>query len=134
MLNSEQVFVEQFETFNIKPGTFDHVAHLRLAFLYLSHEGVEGAVQRVGTSIRAYAEHAGAFDKYHQTITEALVRLMAIRLARHRAPDWQTFLADNPDLVNDAKGVLLQHYSAERLFSPEARETWLTPDLMPLEE
>lgn len=134
MISNDQIFVEQFETFKIQPRTFDHAAHLRLAFLYLSREGVEGAIQHVGTNIRAYAEHVGAVGKYHQTITEALVRLMAIRLARHQVPDWQTFLADNPDLVDDAKGVLLRYYSAKRLFSPEARETWLSPDRMPLEE
>jgi hypothetical protein len=87
----------------------------------------------VGRGIRAFAGHLGANDKYHQTITEALVRIIGLRLAWQPVSDWQDFLALNPDLVDQAKEVLFQHYSPERLFSDEARSRFVEPDRLPLE-
>jgi hypothetical protein len=134
MTQDDKQFIARFEALTLEPGTFDHKAHLRLAFLCIMEEGVEPAVQRVGRSIRTFAEHLGARDKYHQTITEALVRMIGLRLARQPVSDWQSFLESNPDLVNQAKEVLLQHYSPDRLFSAEARTRFLEPDRLPLEE
>lgn len=133
MIKDDQLFVEQFEALTIKPDTFNHIAHLRLAFLYIDQAGVEVAVNRVSDGIRTFATHVGATQKYHQTITEALVRLIGLRLQQRPVSDWQTFLAANLDLVEDARGVLLQYYSSDRLFSNEAQSQFITPDLMPLE-
>lgn len=130
----DQQFIARFEALTLEPGAFDHKAHLRLAFLCITQEGVEPAVKRVGRGIRAFAENAGAADKYHQTITEALVRLIGLRLTRQAVPDWHSFLELNQDLVNQAKELLLQHYSPDRLFSAEARTHFLEPDRLPLEE
>lgn len=129
----DKQFIVRFEALTLEPGTFDHKAHLRLAFLCIMQDGLEPAVERVGRGIRAFAEHLGARDKYHQTITEALVRVIGLRLARQPVSDWQRFLALNPDLVDLAKEVLLQHYSPERLFCDEARSHFLEPDRLPLE-
>lgn len=133
MTQDDQQFIARFEALTLEPRTFDHKAHLRLAFLCIVEEGVEPAVQRVGRGIRTFAEHLGARDKYHQTITEALVRIIGLRLARQPVPDWPSFFELNPDLVTQAKAVLLQHYSPDRLFSAEAKARFLEPDRLPLE-
>lgn len=133
LTQDDQQFITCFEALTLDPSTFDHKAHLRLALLCIMQDGLEPAVERVGRGIRAFAEHAGAQDKYHQTITEALMRVMGLRLARQPVADWQSFLASNPDLVNQAKEVLLQHYTAEHLFSAEARTRFVEPDRLPLE-
>ena len=130
----DKQFVARFEALALAPGTFDHKAHLRLAFLCIMQDGLEPAVQRVGRGIYAFADSLGASDKYHQTITEALVRMIGLRLTRQPAPDWPSFLATNQDLVHQAKELLLQHYSPERLFSAEARIRFLEPDRHPLED
>jgi hypothetical protein len=129
----DKQFIARFESLMLEPDTFDHKAHLRLAFVCIRQDGVEPAVKRVERGIRAFAEHFGARDKYHQTITEALVRVIGLRLTHQPVPDWQSFLELNQDLVNQAKEVLLQHYSPERLFSAEARSRFLEPDRLPLE-
>ena len=129
---NDQQFLEQFE--KLKLTSFDHVAHLRLGFLCLEQDGLEVAIERVGRGLQTFATYVGATDKYHQTITEALVRLLAIRQQQQRASGWKDFLEKNPDMVNDAKELLLQHYSADRLFSPEARTKFLEPNRLPLEE
>ena len=133
LTRDDQQFIAQFEALTLDPTTFDHKAHLRLAFLCITQDGLEPAVERVGRGIRAFAGHIGAQAKYHQTITEALVRVMGLRLARQPVADWPSFLASNPDLVNQAKEVLLQHYTPERLFSAEARTRFVEPDRLPLE-
>lgn len=130
----DKQFLARFEALTLEPGAFDHQAHLRLAYLCLVLDGLEPAVQRVGRGIRAFAAKVGASDKYHQTITEALVRVMGLRLARQPGADWSAFLAANPDLLHQAKELLLRHYSPERLFSAEARTRFLGPDRLPLEE
>lgn len=130
----DKQFLARFEALTLEPGSFDHTAHLRLAFLCITQNGLEPAVTRVGRGIRAFAENLGARDKYHQTITEALVRLIGLRLTRQPASNWQTFLEQNSDLVYQAKEVLFQYYSPERLFSDEARKRFLEPDRLPLEE
>lgn len=129
----DKQFLARFESLTLDPASFDHKAHLRLAFLCICQEGVEPAVERVERGIRAFAASVGAANKYHQTITEAFVRVIGLRLTRQAVPDWQGFLELNPDLVNQAQNVLLQHYSPERLFSAEARTRFLEPDLLPLE-
>jgi len=40
------------------------------------------------------------------------------------------FIEHNPRLL-DAK-IMLSHYSAEVLFSPEARSRWISPDVQPI--
>jgi len=134
LTQDDKQFVARFEALALAPGSFDHKAHLRLAFLCILQDGLEPAVQRVGRGIRAFAKNHRAENKYHQTITEALVRVIGLRLTRQPAPDWPGFLATNQDLVHQAKELLLQHYSPERLFSAEARTRFLAPDRHPLEE
>ena len=133
MNHQDAHFLNRFEALAIGPGEFSHVAHLRLAFLYIEQGGVEAAVGHMSAGLQRFVEKVGAVDKYHQTITEALVRLMGARLDQQPTPDWHSFLQANPDLVQDAKGVLLRHYSPARLNCAEARAKFLPPDRLPLE-
>lgn len=132
MIKDDKKFVAEFEALKIPPDDFKHQAHLRLAFLYVDWLGVEAAVKRISAGIQAYAAHLEVSDLYNQTVTEALVRLIGIRREEKPTSNWQAFLAANPDLVEDAKGLLLQYYTSERLFSDEARSKFLAPDLLPL--
>lgn len=130
---TDEKFLHAFEALNIKAASFDHEAHLRYGYLCLQADGLESAVKRVSQYLNAFATNAGAPEKYHQTITEALLTLMATRLNAKPSKTWSAFLQDNPDLVKDARAVLLMYYSCERLFSDEARKTFLAPDLLPFE-
>jgi hypothetical protein len=46
--------------------------------------------------------------------------------------EWELFLLENQDLVNDAISVLDQHFSKGLLFSEQARTTLVQPDKKPL--
>ena len=129
---SDQAFLAQFESQTLAPIHFKHVGHLRLAWLYLSRNDVETAVQLVCSGIRAYAESLGASTKFHLTITDTLVRIVAKRINNMQEKVWELFLNENRDLVEDAISVLLQYFSKDLLFSETARISLVQPDLRPL--
>lgn len=126
-------FVAAFADGSLPPACFDHRGHLRLAWLCLNTGPEEAAVERVCAGIARLAARLGVPGKYHRTLTEALVRLIAARVRRAPGTDFAAFLAANPDLVADAKAVLARHYSAARLDSAEARSRFLPPDLQALD-
>ena len=125
---SDAEFLAQFEQQTLPPAAFDHRGHLRLAWLYLSRNPLERAVDRVTAGIAAYAASLGAADKFHHTLTEAIVRIMSARRRRGHYPTLEAYLAANPDLVRDIRGVVLACYSPELLDSPRARRMFLPPD------
>ena len=109
---TDQEFIRAFEGGRIAPGDFHHADHLRLALAYLMDSvSVEEAAERMGLSLRAFARSAGHEDKYHHTLTVVWVQLVA-RLFDRELP--------------------LAYYSRDRLFSSEARERWVEPDVQQL--
>jgi len=82
--------------------------------------------------IARLAARLGVPGKYHRTLTEALVRLMAARGGADPAIGWDAFLSANADLVCDARGLLARHYSDSLLSAPAARRCFVPPDRLPL--
>jgi hypothetical protein len=130
---SDGQFIEQFESLELDPEHFDHLGHLRLAWLYLRRYPLAEAIERTTSGIETYADSLGATDKFRHTLTEAVVRIMAQRMAVGQADTLDDFLADNPDLLQDLPGVLATHYSPETLRSEAARHGFVPPDRSPLE-
>lgn len=129
---SNRDFLMQFRNKTLNPVHFNHVGHLRLAWIYLTHHDLETSVQGVCSGIKAYAESLGATTKFHITITDSLVRIMSKRLDGMTNKDWQSFLEQNRDMVDDAIAVLLQHFSRDVLFSEAARTALVKPDIRPI--
>ena len=129
MTFTDAEFLRRFEDKSLPPEAFDHRGHLRLAWLYLRDCDPEQAVAKTTAGIAAYAAHLGAADKFHHTLTEAVVRIMSARLARCRTADLETYLRANRDLVEDLRGVLLRRYRPQTLDSALARRQFLPPDL-----
>jgi hypothetical protein len=108
----DQAFIHAFEAGRIAPQDFHHADHLRLALAYLADSSSAAeAADRMAAALRRFARAAGQEQKYHHTLTVAWVRLVA-RLFDQRLP--------------------LAYYSPDRLFSSEAREQWLEPDVQQL--
>lgn len=123
-------FISQFEDLSLDPKLFNHLGHLRIAWLYLRLYELNDANERVCGGIKAYAESLGAKDKFNLTITDSLVRIMAKRIDKTQS--WEEFLDSNPDLVSDALRVLLEHYSEDVLFSEQAKIELLETDIEPI--
>ncbi|MES2017533.1 MAG: hypothetical protein V4484_13655 [Pseudomonadota bacterium] len=113
---SDDEFFAQLRHCSLPSSQFNHQGHLRLARICLARYGLEQAIGVVCGTISAYAASLGAAGKFHWTVTEALVRL----------------LAADPALELDAKALLARHYSAALLASDAARAHFVQPDLAPL--
>ncbi len=77
---NDATFIAQFENQTLSSAHFNHIGHLRLAWLYLERYPLEQAISLVCGGIKAYAESLGASTKFHFTITNAIVRIMAMRM------------------------------------------------------
>lgn len=129
---SNAQFLAAFLDASMPAAGFDHHGHLRAAWLLLQREPLERAVRDTCEAIARLAARLGVPGKYHRTLSEALVRLMAEGGGADPALSWDGFLAANGELVNDACAVLARYYSPSLLNSPAAREHFLPPDRQPL--
>jgi hypothetical protein len=121
-----------FEACEMSPTLFDHRAHLRLAYVYLCGDALEGAFEKMQASLLRFLGHLGAGEtKYHATMTRAWIMAVNHFMAE-TAPcsSASSFLAANPALLNSC--IMLRHYSAGSLFSSDARQSFVQPDLRPL--
>jgi hypothetical protein len=123
-------FLASLADCSLPPAHFNHLGHLRLAWLMLQRHPFDAAVERSCATIVAYATHLGAPGKFHRTITVALLHLL--NAAGAREADWPAFVAANPALIQRARECLALHYSAECLASEAARSSFVAPDLAPL--
>lgn len=127
--NSDLEFLAAFEAGAIAPADFSHRAHVRLAYVYLATNDVERATTRMRAAILNFLRHHGITPtKYHETLTRAWV--LAVFHFMHRvtvAASADDFI-DRAPLLLDSR-IMLTHYSAERLFSLQARADFVEPDL-----
>jgi hypothetical protein len=127
---SDLEFIEAFRTGRLPAAQFHHRGHLRIAWLLLQQQPLERAIEEICTGIARLAAQLGAPGKYHRTLSEALVRLLAHGGAATLC--WDEFLNANPDLVTDVRGSVGRYYSSELLDSARARATFVEPDRRPL--
>lgn len=122
--------IEVLDTIIRSRGGFGHREHLELAWTYLRLHPIEEAQTAMIAAIRHVARRHGAEKKYHETITRAWLRFVAVHMQRWGAESFEHFIARNPDLLD---GKLLEHfYSRELIFGDSARAEWVDPDLRPL--
>jgi len=125
----DRSFRESFETARLEPASFRHREHLRLAYAYLVENDTDTAVERMRKALLEFLRKHGIDpSKYHETMTRAWIlavhHFMAITPP---CPSADAFIGANPRML-DPK-IMLTHYSADLLFSPEAREKFVEPDL-----
>lgn len=130
---SDLEFLTQFEDHTLDPSYFNHLGHLRLAWLYLNSHDLDTSISLASSGIQSYATSLGASTKFHLTITDSIVRIMAIRIAKLEQNDWPSFVAENTDLVEDALSVLDQYFTRDKLLSEKARVSLLSPDIQPIQ-
>jgi hypothetical protein len=105
-----------------------HASHLHVAWVYLTESSsVQQAAKKMRNTLRRFAAAAGKPEKYHETITLFWVHLLSRAQAASRAERLEDVVHANPQLLE--KNFPLAYYSTERLFSDEARTSWVEPDL-----
>lgn len=130
-LLSDDEFLAAFEATTL--AEFHHVDHIRVAWIYLQRLPFPQASRRMAESLRRFAASKGAHQKYHETITQAWMFLVADALDQDHhdaAQGFDAFAAAHPGLL-DAH-ALDRFYSSQLLASPAARNEFVPPDLSPL--
>lgn len=126
---ADREFRRSFEQCTFPLAAFDHRAHVRLAYVYLVEHDTEASHHLLGDALRRFLAHNNVpATKYHETLTRAWI--MAVRHFMESAQSSasaEEFIAHHPILL-DAK-IMLSHYSAEVLFSEEARGRFVQPDI-----
>jgi len=130
---SDEKFLRAFEDLSFPADLFHHREHIRVAWLYLKSSDATRAGEKMSEGIRRFANHQGATQKYHHTLTLAWMRLVAAALVETLEEyTFEQFISAHPQL-KDTK-LLDKYYSKEVLQSAAAREGWVDPDLLPLPE
>jgi hypothetical protein len=129
--SEDRDFQSAFEASAVTPAQFTHEAHVRLTYVYLAQFDVETAVRRMREALLSFIERNGIpRAKFHETITRAWVLAVRHFMDRSTSTSFADFVAKNPELL-DSK-IMLTHYSARVLFSADARESFVEPDLDPI--
>ena len=118
-------FLESFHTGALLLPEFDHRAHVRAGYLYVTRFGLGLAIERFGRDLRAFAAAHGKHGLYHETITVAFLALINERIAIGGARGWDGFAAANADPFG--RDSLTTFYAPEEPASPEARRVFLLP-------
>jgi hypothetical protein len=113
-------FLSAFEDTTLEP--FHHRDHLHVTYLYFRQYGEAGTRERLGPAILRYAAARNVAHKYHETITQSWICLVA----QANANSFDGMLVDHPHLLD--KNLLHRFYSPEVLQSVEARQRWVQPD------
>src|SRR5690242_6957279 len=95
---SDDDFLRAFEELTFPADQFHHREHIRVAWLYLKSSDATRAAERMAASIRRFANHHGATQKYHHTLTLFWMRLVAVALVE--TPDGLAFEEFSPLILN----------------------------------
>ena len=131
----DETFLKAFEDCTLPFAEWHHRAHLKVAYLYLKRLPFDEALERVRESIKRYnaATHTpeNLERGYHETITQAWLRLVHLALCEYGpAASADEFLDAQPQLLTPRS--LRFFYSRERLVSEKAKAEFVEPDLAPL--
>jgi hypothetical protein len=113
-----------------------HAAHFAATLWLLAHRSRIEVTRDLPGYIRHYNVATGGANTesagYHETITQASIRAAAAFLSA--SPARPLYLTCNALMASPLgqSDWLLAYWSRSRLFSTEARRTWLAPDLEPL--
>jgi hypothetical protein len=124
-------FVQAFFDGTLPPAQFHHRDHVRLAWYVTRHHDLASATHMITTGIRAFASGHGHPQKYHETLTQFWIRIVAhCSASQPQVADFAAFLTQFPFLLD--KDLPYRHWQRETLAQPQARAQWVEPDLLAL--
>jgi hypothetical protein len=119
--------VRKLEQCQILPGDFHHRDHLAVSVVYLYCADLPTAVDRMRATLLHFISHHG-LKGYHETITRFWLQAIEKQLDRSLCLSESVRRAQAR--LGD-KNLVYQHYSKETLHSPQAKECWVEPDVLP---
>jgi hypothetical protein len=132
-VDAERALRERFAAGTLAASEFDHVAHVRVARAYLRDFGLSAGARGFIAGLKDFTARNGVPEKYHDTLTHALLHLIYADMAGGPADEsFDAFRARCPHLFARARALVERHYSSEVLDSPAARAAFVEPDRAPL--
>lgn len=119
-------FLQAFQSATL--AQFPHRDHIRVAWLYLSRDGWDEGYRQIQAGLKHFAVSAGVPDKYHETITRFWAKLVWYGINQFPVDSVEEFVEAFPIVLD--KHAMMRHYSKDVLFSQDARQTWVEPDLI----
>lgn len=125
-----EAVVNGFESCEISKGAFSHRSHLTVAVWYLVKLNQHEATERLRDSLLRFLDHHGAGrEKYNETLTRFWLECVRSLI---NGSNGDPGLLETTNAVIEALAdsrLPLEYYSADRLWSEEARAGWIQPDL-----
>jgi hypothetical protein len=125
---TDDALVAAFESTELPADLFPHAAHVRVAWWYLHRHPILIALARFRTGLQRFAAAKGKPDRYHETITIALMLLIAERLGGARDLSWDAFAARHPELLAWPSPLLREFYADDVVASARAKEMFVLPE------
>ncbi len=129
------MLVREFEDRSLPKDEWTHTAHVRVALWYLWQRPKSEAFDALREGIKAYNLATGGQNTetsgYHETITWFWVEAVSIFLADQIGQPMAEVEADAVRTFASSSLPLL-FFSRDRLFTPEARQRVVSPDLCSL--
>lgn len=126
---TDDQFMASFEDCSLAGESFDHRAHVRMAYLYLRRYPILEAVERFSSALTRFAAAKGKPNRYNETVTWAFLFLIRERQARAGCTQtWEEFAENNADLMSWKKNILRKYYRDETLASDMAKRIFVLPD------
>jgi hypothetical protein len=134
----DAAFITAFEACELPFDQWTHRAHLKVAYLYIREHGLDAAIPRLRTGIRAYNAKNNVPDSptsgYNETTTCAFARIIAAMISAY-GETFPTATADefcetHPQLMS--RHILRLFYSPQRRMHADAKQMFIEPDLAQL--
>ncbi|MCU0355396.1 MAG: hypothetical protein MUD08_16910 [Cytophagales bacterium] len=130
--------IHGFETGTLPREQWTHQAHLLMALWYLWSYSTDEAIPRICEGIQQYNVATGTANTstsgYHETLTHFWIAVVAKFTEQHITETSIEVLANKLVEENYPASLPLEYYSRQRVFSTQARQEWLEPDVKPMSE
>ncbi len=125
-------FLNDFQTGVLPFEQWTHAAHIRMAYLVCkSSETFQEALSKIRQGIQNFnGLHASKLKiGFHETMTQLWATLVwnATQKSNRSLSDSNAFIEQNPYLLDSS--LWKQYYSPTLMFSPEAKSSFIPPDL-----
>ncbi|CAM2715404.1 unnamed protein product [Rotaria socialis] len=125
--DTNEEFLEKFETHQLSVGAFDHRTLLRIIWVNLTIYGRQKTVKVLFDRFKSY------INDMNETLIYFWLQIVhyAFEATKNPTNDFTGFLLMNPQLLNETE-VPLSYYKKDTLFSSQAKITIVLPDLKQL--
>ena len=132
-LNEIEEVVRGFESCTTAKDDFTHAKHLTVAVSYLYELSEPHATEKMRAGLLRFLNHHGVGPaKFHETLTVFWIKLVRAFLLELE-PKSSLLEMTNRTLEHFGNSrLVLEYYDEKRLFSDEARQGWIAPDLKPM--